>query len=131
MTMMSIVGLSCLPFTRATSPPNSAPYKTLPVLFSLRPSVIFNILPSPVHPIRYSFYIFLGFFAIFILPSSNNNNIHYHKLCLSIIARKKSNWVQQLCTLIFCLINMLAWTWSKVHRVQLIIVIYDNCVYYF
>ena len=34
----------------------------------------FNLLPFPVHPTGFSFYIFAGFLVIFILLSSNNNN---------------------------------------------------------
>ena len=36
---------------------------------------LFYQLPSPVHPTGFSFYIFSGFFAIFILLSSNNNEL--------------------------------------------------------
>ena len=46
--------------------------KTVPVL----PSVIFpfHLLPSPMHPARFSFCLFPSFLSIFILLSSNNNN---------------------------------------------------------
>ena len=35
----------------------------------------FHISPSPVPPTGFSFYIFSGFLAMFILFSFNNNNI--------------------------------------------------------
>ena len=56
---------------------NSLNSKTVPVLPSVNPSLIFpfHLLPSLVHPIGFSFYSFPGFLAIFILLSSNNNNI--------------------------------------------------------
>ena len=52
--------------------------KTVPVLPSLDPSLMypFHLLPSPVHPTGFLFYIFPGFLAIFILLSSNNNIIY-------------------------------------------------------
>ena len=42
---------------------------TVPVLFSLHPSLTFpfHILPSPVHPTEFTFWFFPGFFAIFFL----------------------------------------------------------------
>ena len=40
----------------------------------------FHLLPSPVHPTRFSFCFFPGFLAIFTLLSSNNNN---KRLCRS------------------------------------------------
>ena len=60
-----------IPFGHLTS-------KTVPVLPSLDPSILFPfyLLPSPVHPTRFSFCFFPGFFAIFILLSSNNILIH-------------------------------------------------------
>ena len=50
--------------------------RTVPVLPSLHLSHIFpfHLLPSPVHPTRFFFYIVPGFLAIFILLISNNNN---------------------------------------------------------
>ena len=50
--------------------------KTVPVLLSLDPSLIFpfHLLPSPVHPTGFSFCFFPGFLVIFIILSSNNNN---------------------------------------------------------
>ena len=47
--------------------------KTIPVI----PSFIFpfHLLPSPVHPSIFSFCFFPGCLAIFILLSSNNNNV--------------------------------------------------------
>ena len=48
-------------------------------IFPLTPSRIFhfNLLPFPVHPTGFSFYIFPGFLVIFILLSSNNNKIYF------------------------------------------------------
>ena len=50
--------------------------KTVPVLSSLNPSLIFPFhhLPSPVHPTGFTFRVFPGFLVIFTLSSSNNNN---------------------------------------------------------
>ena len=47
------------------------------VLCFLEPSLIFpfHLSPSPVHLTEFSFYIFLGFLAIFPMLSSNSNNI--------------------------------------------------------
>ena len=55
---------------------NSTSYTIVPVLYSLLSSLIFHfpLLPSPVHPTGFSFYILSDFFAIFILLSPNNNN---------------------------------------------------------
>ena len=66
-----------LPLLAQGSPPNSTPCKTVPVLLSLRPSLIFpfHLSPCQVHPTRLSFYIFSGFLAIFILLSSNHNRM--------------------------------------------------------
>ena len=60
-------------FISQTSELNS---KTVPVLPPLNASLtyIFNILSSPMQPTRFSFYVFPGFLAIYILSSSNNNN---------------------------------------------------------
>ena len=54
--------------------------KTVPVLLSLsptlpvslHPSLMFNLLPSQLHPPGFPFNIFSGFFATFIMLSSNN-----------------------------------------------------------
>ena len=50
--------------------------KMVPVLPSLNPSLIFifPLLPSPLYPTGFSFYIFPEFLVIFILLSSDNNN---------------------------------------------------------
>ena len=66
-----------------TSPPNSTPM-TVHVLPSLDPSLIFpfHVLPSQVHPTGFSFCFSPGFFAIFILLSSNNNNMTLHDLII-------------------------------------------------
>ena len=61
-------------YYKVTSSPNS---KTVIVLPSLYPTLIFpfHILPYPVQPTGFSFGYFPGFLAIFILLSSNNNNL--------------------------------------------------------
>ena len=50
------------------------PSKTIPVVSSLDPCLIFSfhILPSSVHPTGFSFCFFSSFLAIFILLPSNN-----------------------------------------------------------
>jgi len=70
------------PFSRTTTPhscflTSKLNSKTIPVLPSLDPSLIFpfHLLPSPVHPTGFSFCFFPAFVAIFILLSSNNSNI--------------------------------------------------------
>ena len=40
----------------------------------------FHLLPSPMHPIRFSFCFFPGFLAIFMLLSSNSNIISFWDL---------------------------------------------------
>ena len=64
-------------FQFVTSKLNS---KTIPVLPSLSPFLIFPfyLLPSPVHPTRFSLCFFPDFLVIFIF-SSNKNNIDFHK----------------------------------------------------
>ena len=56
-----------------TSPPTSC--KMTPVLLFLYLFLVFpfNFLPSPVHFTGFFVHIFIGFFAIFILLSSNNS----------------------------------------------------------
>ena len=53
-------------------------FKTVLFLPSLDPSLIFpfHLLSSPVHPTGFSVYIFPGFLDIFILLSTNNNNLY-------------------------------------------------------
>ena len=60
--------------------------KTVPVLPSVNHFLIisFHLLPSPVHPIGFSFRFFPDLLAIFIL-SSNNNNLNV-----------QSRWMPQL-----------------------------------
>ena len=90
-----------VPLTRYHACESVLNFKTVPVLPSLNPSLApfcvimrtctgaanqtnkpfsfifpFQLLPSPVHPIGFSFYFFPGFLAIFILLSLNNNNMH-------------------------------------------------------
>ena len=50
-------------------------FKTVPVLSSLDPSLIFlfHQIPSPVYPPGFSFCFFHSLLAIFILSSNNNN----------------------------------------------------------
>ena len=71
-------------------------FKTIPIVPSLNPSLIFpfHLLSSPVHPIVFSFYFFPGLLAIFILLSSNNKLLflsrppcHFH---LVVIERQTS-----------------------------------------
>ena len=59
--------------------------KTVLVLPFFYPSLIFpfHLLPSPVHPIGISFYIFPGFLAIFIL--SLNNGIKLENIVINFI----------------------------------------------
>ena len=63
-------------------------FKTFPVLLFLSPSPIFpfHLLPFPVHPTGFSFYIFPGFLAMFILLSSNNNKSFYRTVNCIIIS---------------------------------------------
>ena len=64
-------------------------FKTVPVLPSLDPSLTFpyHLLSSSMHPTGFFFCFFPGFFAIFILlPSNNNNRIHTQKNRLLILA---------------------------------------------
>ena len=64
-------------------------YHTVAVLTSL--IFPFHALPSLVHSAGFSFYIFPGVLAIFILLSSNNNNIVSH-VCLACLLRCDVNW---------------------------------------
>ena len=59
--------------------------KTVPVLPSLGPSLIFSfhLFPSPVYPTGFFFCFFPGFLAIFILISSNNNFWEYYWIILN------------------------------------------------
>ena len=54
----------------------------------------FHLLPSRVHPTRFSFCFFPGFLAIFTLLSLNNNNLPIWKQwCRVIINRSLLNWM--------------------------------------
>ena len=59
-------------------PPNSTTYKTVPVILSLHPSLIFllHLSPSLVHPTGFSFFTLSVFLVIFTLLSSNNTDRH-------------------------------------------------------
>ena len=59
-----------------TSPSNST-QRRFPSYLFIYPFLIFSfhLLPCLVHPNGFSFYILPGFFAIFIMLSSSNNNI--------------------------------------------------------
>ena len=59
------------------------PFRFYHVVIEQQP---FHLLPSPVHPIGFSFCFFLGFLAIFILLSSNNNNIDLELLLQIVVA---------------------------------------------
>ena len=65
--------------TSYESPHLQSHIQVVPILSSLYPSRIFPFLPSPVHLTRVSFYFFPSFLAIFILMSSNNNNITWNR----------------------------------------------------
>jgi len=56
---------------RVTSPPR--PYLSYPSLI-----FHFNLLPTPVDPTGFSFYIIQGFLAIFIWSSKNKNVLSPH-----------------------------------------------------
>ena len=50
-----------------------------------------HLLPSPVHPIGFSFCFFPGFLAIFTLLSSNNNNNTFRRTpCVRILSLKRT-----------------------------------------
>ena len=68
-------------------------HKTVPVLLSLQPSHIFlfNLLPSPVHTTGFSFYVFTGFLATFILLSSSNNNFWRSFSCYTVLKTRNKH----------------------------------------
>ena len=57
--------------------------KTLPDLPSFDSSLIFHLLPSPVHATVFSFCFFPDFLVIFIVLSSNNNLRYVNKRVVS------------------------------------------------
>ena len=60
--------------TRFTSPRNLTPRWFPSYLLCTLLLFPFHLLPSSVHPTRFSFWFFSGFLAIFSLLSSNNSN---------------------------------------------------------
>ena len=74
--------------------------KTIPVLPSLDPSLIFpfHILRYPIYPTGFSSCFFSSFLAIFILLSSNNSSFFWEKL--------SSVWPSCMCN---------EWNWLNVY----------------